>query len=152
MSLFAHLLERLAAKSDGDGSLLDHTMLLYGCGMSDSNVHLPDDLPTLIVAGRRDSVVGYTDAADLLERYPRAALAVIEDAGHALMHERPELLAAFFSDCQASLQGYARHIAPSPHEHQRHAVRCLKMHFMRSATGGIVESENGALGPAITFR
>jgi pimeloyl-ACP methyl ester carboxylesterase len=54
--------------------------------------------PTLVVAGRRDSVVGYADAAELLERYPHATLAVIEDAGHALMHERPELLAALFGD------------------------------------------------------
>jgi pimeloyl-ACP methyl ester carboxylesterase len=54
--------------------------------------------PTLVVAGRRDSVVGYADAAELLERYPRATLAVIEDAGHALMHERPELLAALLRD------------------------------------------------------
>jgi pimeloyl-ACP methyl ester carboxylesterase len=52
--------------------------------------------PTLIAAGRRDSVVGYRDATELLERYPRASLAVIEDAGHALVHERPELLATFF--------------------------------------------------------
>jgi pimeloyl-ACP methyl ester carboxylesterase len=54
--------------------------------------------PTLIAAGRRDSVVGYTDATDLLERYPHATLAVIEDAGHALMHERPELFAALVGD------------------------------------------------------
>jgi pimeloyl-ACP methyl ester carboxylesterase len=54
--------------------------------------------PTLIAAGRRDSVVGYTDAAELLERYPLATLAVIEGAGHALMHERPQLLAAFLGD------------------------------------------------------
>jgi pimeloyl-ACP methyl ester carboxylesterase len=54
--------------------------------------------PTLIAAGRRDSVVGYADAIDLLERYPSATLAVIEDAGHALMHERPELLAALLGD------------------------------------------------------
>ena len=54
--------------------------------------------PTLIAAGRRDSVVGYTDATELLERYPLATLAVIEGAGHALMHERPQLLAAFFGD------------------------------------------------------
>ena len=54
--------------------------------------------PTLIAAGRRDSVVGYADAADLLERYPHATLAVIENAGHALMHERPELLAALLAD------------------------------------------------------
>ncbi|MGI8665397.1 MAG: alpha/beta fold hydrolase [Jatrophihabitans sp.] len=50
--------------------------------------------PTLIVAGRHDSVAGYTDALELLDRYPHATLSVIEDAGHALMHERPELLAA----------------------------------------------------------
>jgi len=54
--------------------------------------------PTLVVAGRRDSVVGYADAVELLERYPRATLAVIEDAGHALMHERPKLLAALLGD------------------------------------------------------
>ncbi|MGM9473292.1 alpha/beta fold hydrolase [Pseudarthrobacter sp. YS3] len=55
-------------------------------------------VPTLVVAGRRDSVAGYADAAGLLEHYPRATLAVIEDAGHALMHERPELLAALLGD------------------------------------------------------
>jgi pimeloyl-ACP methyl ester carboxylesterase len=54
--------------------------------------------PALIAAGRRDSAVGYTDAMELLERYPRAALAVVEDAGHALMHERPELVAALLVD------------------------------------------------------
>jgi pimeloyl-ACP methyl ester carboxylesterase len=54
--------------------------------------------PTLVVAGRRDSVVGFADSAELLERYPHATLAVIDDAGHALMHERPELLAALFGD------------------------------------------------------
>lgn len=54
--------------------------------------------PTLIAAGRRDSVVGYTDAMRLSEQYPHATLAVVDDAGHALMHERPELLAALVSD------------------------------------------------------
>lgn len=49
--------------------------------------------PTLIVAGRQDSVVGYADAIGLLERYPHATLAVLDAAGHALMHERPDLLA-----------------------------------------------------------
>lgn len=54
--------------------------------------------PTLIAVGRRDSVVGYADAAGLLECYPRATLAVIEDAGHALMHERPALLSTLVGD------------------------------------------------------
>jgi pimeloyl-ACP methyl ester carboxylesterase len=54
--------------------------------------------PTLIAAGRRDSAVGYADATDLLDRYPHATLAVVDGAGHALMHERPELLAALLGD------------------------------------------------------
>jgi pimeloyl-ACP methyl ester carboxylesterase len=58
----------------------------------------PFAAPTLIVAGRRDSFVGYADAVALVEHYPRATLAVVEDAGHALMHERPELLAALLVD------------------------------------------------------
>ena len=54
--------------------------------------------PTLIAAGRCDSSVGYADATDLLERYRHATLAVVDGAGHALMHERPELLAALLGD------------------------------------------------------
>lgn len=55
-------------------------------------------VPTVIVAGRHDSVVGCVDAAALCERYPHATLAVVEDAGHALMHERPALFAALLAD------------------------------------------------------
>ena len=58
----------------------------------------PLSSPTLVVAGRRDSVVGYADAVDLLERYPHATLAVIDEAGHALVHERPELVAVLVGD------------------------------------------------------
>ncbi len=48
--LFAYFLERMSATQDGEGSLLDHTMLLYGSGMGDGNVHSPHNLP-LVVAG-----------------------------------------------------------------------------------------------------
>lgn len=54
--------------------------------------------PALIVAGRCDSIVGYSDATELLEGYPHATLAVLDGAGHALMHERPEPLAALVRD------------------------------------------------------
>lgn len=50
--------------------------------------------PTLVVAGRLDSVVGYAAAVDLADRYPHASLAVVDDAGHALPHEQPDLLRA----------------------------------------------------------
>lgn len=49
--------------------------------------------PTLVVAGRQDSTVGYAAAADLVHQYPRATLSVLDGAGHALPHEQPGLLA-----------------------------------------------------------
>ena len=54
--------------------------------------------PVLVVAGRLDSVVGYAAAVDLLDRYPHASLSVVDDAGHALPHEKPDLLQALVSD------------------------------------------------------
>ena len=54
--------------------------------------------PTLVVAGRLDSVVGYAAAVDLLDHYPHASLTVADDAGHALPHEKPDLLHALITD------------------------------------------------------
>jgi pimeloyl-ACP methyl ester carboxylesterase len=54
--------------------------------------------PSLIAAGRLDSSVGYVAAADLLEHYPHATFAVLDDAGHALPHEQPALLGALLQD------------------------------------------------------
>jgi hypothetical protein len=50
-SLFAYFLDKLAKLPDGDGTLLDHSLILYGSGMSDGNSHNHDPLP-VIVAGR----------------------------------------------------------------------------------------------------
>lgn len=60
--------------------------------------------PTLVVAGRLDSTVGYAAAVDLLDRHPHASLAVVDDAGHALPHERPELLRALLADWLACVE------------------------------------------------
>jgi pimeloyl-ACP methyl ester carboxylesterase len=54
--------------------------------------------PTLVVAGRLDSTVGFAASADLLDEYPHATLAVLYEAGHALPHERPELLGVLVRD------------------------------------------------------
>lgn len=56
--MFGHLLEKLRSTPDGDGSLLDHTLLLYGAGMSDSNLHHPKDVPTLVVGGKNFQISG----------------------------------------------------------------------------------------------
>ena len=54
--------------------------------------------PTLLVAGRRDSTVGCAATVELLDEYPAATLAVLGNAGHALPHEQPEMLAALVED------------------------------------------------------
>lgn len=51
VSLFAKFLEKLQATPDGDGTLLDHVMVLYGCGISDSDQHLHNNLPVLVAGG-----------------------------------------------------------------------------------------------------
>ncbi len=51
MSMFAKLIEKLAATPDGDGSLLDHSLIFYGSGMSNANVHGPYPLPLVVVGG-----------------------------------------------------------------------------------------------------
>jgi Protein of unknown function (DUF1552) len=51
MTLFASFLEKLRSTADGDGSLLDHAMIVYGAGMSDSNAHDPKNLPILLAGG-----------------------------------------------------------------------------------------------------
>ncbi len=60
--------------------------------------------PTLVVAGRFDSTVGYAAASDLVDYYPRASLAVVDDAGHALPHEQPELLRALIAEWLARVE------------------------------------------------
>jgi hypothetical protein len=49
MELFAGFVKKLKDTPDGDGSLLDHSVLVYGSGLSDGNRHTHDDLPVLIV-------------------------------------------------------------------------------------------------------
>jgi hypothetical protein len=53
VSLFASFLEKLKATKDGDGSLLDHSMIVYGGAICDGNSHTHTNLPVL-VAGRGD--------------------------------------------------------------------------------------------------
>ena len=55
---FAHLAAKLAATPDGDGTMLDHTVLLYGTGISDSNTHFHDDLPVAVVGGKGAGIRG----------------------------------------------------------------------------------------------
>jgi hypothetical protein len=57
-TLFAGYLKKLRETPDGDGSLLDHMVLIYGCGMSNSNSHSPVNVPILVLGGGSGQLKG----------------------------------------------------------------------------------------------
>src|SRR5437870_5140827 len=66
VQLFSQYLAKLRATPDGDGSLLDHTTILYGAGISNSQRHSGDNLPLLLMGGSSGRIKGgrhlkYTD-------------------------------------------------------------------------------------------
>ncbi len=58
MQLFAYYLDKLRSTPDGDGTLLDHSMILYGSNMSNSNLHNHFPLPVLLVGGAGGRLAG----------------------------------------------------------------------------------------------
>ncbi len=66
ITMFAYYLNKLRSIPDGDGTLLDHTLLLYGSNMSNSNLHNHFPLPVLVAGGASGQLKGgrhlkYTD-------------------------------------------------------------------------------------------
>jgi hypothetical protein len=58
VSLFAEFLQKLQAAREGDGSLLDHVLYLYGSGMGNPNVHDHTNLPILVAGGAAGNMRG----------------------------------------------------------------------------------------------
>ncbi|HEY3160118.1 MAG TPA: DUF1552 domain-containing protein [Vicinamibacterales bacterium] len=56
--LYQYFLEKMRSIPDGDGSLLDRSLLVYGSPLSDGNMHLYRDLPVLLVAGAATGIEG----------------------------------------------------------------------------------------------
>jgi hypothetical protein len=56
--MFAYFLEKLKSASDGDGTLLDHSLVLYGSTMSNSNEHNHDPLPIVLAGGASGRLKG----------------------------------------------------------------------------------------------
>jgi hypothetical protein len=54
----AYLLDKLKNTPDGEGSLLDHSMILYGSSISDGNAHTHHDLPLVLVGGGAGQIKG----------------------------------------------------------------------------------------------
>ncbi len=58
VSLFAYFLEKLKATQDGNGSLLDHSICLYGSGMGNPSIHSHSELPIMLVGGGAGKLKG----------------------------------------------------------------------------------------------
>jgi hypothetical protein len=58
VALFAGYLDKLQSTPDGDGSLLDHIVILYGAGLSNSDRHTHSPLPTLVAGGGAGTIKG----------------------------------------------------------------------------------------------
>jgi hypothetical protein len=73
LSQHAYFLSKLAETPDGDGTLLDHTMTLYGAGIGNSNMHDPHNVPVVVAGGGIKQVGGrhikYPDGSRLSNFY-----------------------------------------------------------------------------------
>ena len=58
VSLFSGFLQRMKATPDGDGSLLDHSIYLYGSGMGNPSLHDHENLPILVAGGAATGLKG----------------------------------------------------------------------------------------------
>jgi hypothetical protein len=58
VSLLAHFLQRLRSTPEGDGNLLDNSLVLYGSGMSNSNIHNHSPLPVVVAGGAAGQIKG----------------------------------------------------------------------------------------------
>jgi hypothetical protein len=87
ISLFAQFLEKLRSTPDGEGNLLDHSMILYGSGMSNGNVHSHDILPAVIAGGAAGRLKGNRHVkAPLATPLSNLLVALVEKGGVAADH------------------------------------------------------------------
>lgn len=93
-----------AARMHGEGLPLERLTFSFDL----DNPSSAFEKPTLIVAGRQDSHVGYRDTFDLLEHYPRASLVVLDRAGHALGVEQESLFHALINEWLDRVEEYQR--------------------------------------------
>ena len=82
MQLFARLVEKMADAPDGDGTLLDHAILLHGAGMGDGDQHTPYNLPITLMGGGCGQLAGNRHLVyDLHTPFMNLGLTLLEKVG-----------------------------------------------------------------------
>jgi hypothetical protein len=80
IAMLAYFVDRLAKTPDGDGTLLDHSLVLYGSNMGNSNQHRHDDVPHVLVGGANGKLRGDRHLA-----YPKLNLEETRPTGNLLL-------------------------------------------------------------------
>ena len=82
VSLFAYMVDQLAATEDGDGSLLDHTTYMLGSGLGNPNVHDHRNLPIVVASGAGSRIAGGRHVKyDELTPMANLHLTLLDDVG-----------------------------------------------------------------------
>ena len=90
--------EVLSGAKIADEALLEKVGQRYEYSFDVDRLPQPFPAPVVFLLGRQDSMVGYRDAWNILENYPRATFAVLDRAGHNLQIEQPQLFHALISE------------------------------------------------------
>ena len=80
IAMLAYFVDRLAKTPDGDGTLLDHSLVLYGSNMGNSNQHRHDDVPHVLIGGANGQLKGDRHLA-----YPKLNLEETRPTGNLLL-------------------------------------------------------------------
>jgi pimeloyl-ACP methyl ester carboxylesterase len=88
--------ELLVGMKVADQSFLDKVQKEYGYSFELDEGTFAN--PSLYLVGRQDNVTGYSDAFNILEKYPRATYTVLDTAGHNLQIEQAELVNGHVSE------------------------------------------------------
>lgn len=81
-----------------DQAAMDRIRAGYELTVEPEQGAAPWTRPTLIVSGRQDHVVGYADVDGILEHYPRATWVVLDEAGHNVHLDQPDLVAGLLAE------------------------------------------------------
>ena len=82
LQLFSYIVDKMRKTPDGDGTLLDHSILLYGAGMGDGGRHSPHNLPVVLVGGGAGQLEGNRHiAAPLDTPFMNVGLSILHKVG-----------------------------------------------------------------------
>ena len=81
VSLFAEFLEKLKATPEGDGTLLDHSLYLYGSGMGNSDMHDHTNLPIIVAGGAAAARADATSAMQKPQPLANLHLTLLDKVG-----------------------------------------------------------------------